>query len=163
MKEIWEVVNENGEFFGELYERYGEKPFPDGMYFRVVEVWVKVGKLLLITQRHPKKWQGLTWEVSGGGVLAGEDIACAASRELFEETGVSSKASELELLGVEKMQPALIYSYKLTLEDLPRVNIDTNEVVDYKFVTREDFEKMQAFCGEGTQIRYKKYCDRIFD
>ena len=163
MREFWEILNENGEPTGELYERDTGKPFPKGMYFRVVEVWVKVGNQLLITQRHPKKWAGLTWEVSGGGVLAGEDIASAAARELFEETGVSCTTDELELLGVIKMQPALIYSYKLELREMPKVTIDTNEVVDYKFVTKEEFLKMMNAFGEGTRIRYKKYGERIFN
>ena len=162
MREFWEVINEEGEPTGELYERGINKPFPRGMYFRVVEVWVKVGDKLLITQRHPKKWAGLTWEVSGGGVLAGEDITAAAARELFEETGVKSSPSNLRLLGVIKMQPALIYSYMLELDKMPKVTIDTNEVVDYKFVTREEFEKMENDFGEGTQIRYKEYRDKVF-
>ena len=47
-----------------------------------------------------KDWLGDgKWKLPGGGVHQGENIAESASRELFEETGVEIRSSDLKPLG----------------------------------------------------------------
>ena len=161
--EIWELVDAEGKTTGVLYERGSKKEIPDGLFFRVVEIWVKLGKKLLVTQRHPSKWMGLKWEVTGGGVVVGESVREAAIRELFEETGIKAGQNEISELGVRKFGAAMVYSFILRLEDAPALNFDENEVVDYKIVSRNEFINMKHDFNPGTLSRYLEYGNEIFN
>ena len=160
--EIWELVDTNGVPTGVLYERGSKQEIPEGMHFRVVEVWCKIGDKLLVTQRHPSKWMGLKWEVTGGGVVKGEEIKEAAVRELFEETGIKAEQSEISELGIRNFGAALVYSYILRLENVPDFNFDPDEVVDHRLVTRNEFINMKHEFNPGTLSRYIEYGNEIF-
>lgn len=156
MAEIWELVNERGEGSGVLYDRESGAQFAKGLYFRVVEVWVRVGERLLLTQRHPDKWMGLCWEVPGGGVVLGEEPAVSACRELFEETGISSTPDELVFLGTDFHGAALIYSYYLGLDGEPTLSLQPTEVVDYRYLHLDE-AALVGELTEGTKERLDKY------
>ena len=158
--EIWELVNRRGECSGVLYDRESGKEFPEGLYFRVVEVWVRVGERLLVTRRHPGKWRGLCWEVPGGGVVYGELPLESACRELAEETGIVAEASELELLGTSFHGAAMIYSYYLGLESEPMLALQASEVVDYRYVHLDEVESVGELTP-GTRHRLAAYGDRL--
>ena len=160
--EIWALVDGDGKPTGALYERGSKKEIPEGMFFRVVEVWTKIGDKLLVTQRHPSKWMGLKWEVTGGGVVAGESIREAAVRELFEETGVKAEQNEIIELGVRKFGAAMVSSYILRLSSAPEFNFDANEVVGYKLVSKNEFINMKHDFNPGTLSRYLEYGNIIF-
>ena len=161
--EIWELVDSEGKLSGVLYERGSKKPIPEGLYFRVVEVWTKIGDKLLITQRHPSKWMGLKWEVSGGGVVLGEEIREAAVRELFEETGIKAGQNEILELGIRKFGAAMVYSFVLRLNETPAFRFDSNEVVDHKLVSKNEFINMKHDFNPGTLSRYLEYGKIIFN
>lgn len=160
--EIWELVDSDGVPSGVLYERGSKAEIPVGLYFRVVEIWVKIGEKLLVTRRHPSKWMGLKWEVTGGGVVANEIPLVSAVRELFEETGIVAEKEKLRLLGRMNFGQAMVYSYNLILQHLPEFEFDENEVVDYRLVTKEEFIRMKASFNPGTVARFERYCDEIF-
>jgi len=62
----------------------------------------------LITQRKwNKKWAAGDWEISGGGVRAGETSYQAVCREVFEETG----------LDVSEAEGGCVYTYQNTDPD----------------------------------------------
>ena len=151
--EIWELANEHGEGCGVLYDRNCGEPIPEGYYFRVAEVWVRLGDKILLTRRHPEKWAGLCWEVPGGGVLMGEEPVDAASRELFEETGISVAAADLVFIGSSTHQNAIVYSFFAELQDEPVLNLQPTEVVDYRFLTPDDAEQMRDEMTVGTSAR----------
>ena len=104
--EIWEIIDENGRGTGKFCKRCERETIPDGLFHAVVEVWVRVGEHIFLTQRHPDKWAGLMWEASGGAALAGERLTESAVRELEEETG--ARAGKYTYLGVLDTTPALI-------------------------------------------------------
>ena len=158
--EIWELVNEAGEGSGVLYERASGAEFPGGLYFRVVEVWVVAGDRLLVTQRHPDKWCGLMWEVSGGGVLLGERVEESAVRELREETGIEVCENELISLGRTLHGAAMVYSYAVRLTEPPNVTPQPTEVVDYRFVTLSEARDMEGLTP-GTRDRFEKFYNRL--
>ena len=161
--EIWELVDGEGKPTGVLYERGSKKEIPEGMFFRVVEVWTMIGNKLLVTQRHPSKWMGLKWEVTGGGVVVGESIREAAVRELFEETGVKAEQNEIVELGVRKFGTAMVSSFILRLSTTPGFNFDADEVVGYKLVSRNEFINMKHDFNPGTLSRYLEYGNEIFN
>ena len=161
--EIWELVDSDGVPSGVLYERGSKQEIPDGLFFRVVEVWTKIGNKLLVTQRHPSKWMGLKWEVTGGGVVIGEEIREAAVRELFEETGIKAGQNEILELGIRKFGAAMVYSFLLKLDDEPHFNFDENEVVGHKLVTNFEFVEMKHEFNPGTLSRFIEYGNLIFD
>lgn len=160
--EIWELVDADGNPTGVLYERGSKQEIPKGMYFRVVEVWTKIGNKLLVTQRHPSKWMGLKWEVTGGGVVVGETVREAAVRELYEETGIKAGQNEIYELGVRKFGAAMVFSFILRLPDAPTFNFDVNEVVDHKIISRNEFINMKHDFNHGTLSRYLDYGNEIF-
>ena len=160
--EIWELVDGEGKPTGVLYERGSKKEIPEGMFFRVVEVWTMIGNKLLVTQRHPSKWMGLKWEVTGGGVVVGESIREAAVRELYEETGIKAGQNDISELGVRKFGTAMVSSYILRLSSMPEFNFDANEVVGYKLVSKNEFINMKHDFNPGTLSRYLEYGNIIF-
>ena len=161
--EIWDLVDADGRPAGVKYDRGSGAPIPQGLCFKVVEVWLRVGDKILITQRHPDKWAGLKWEVSGGGVLSGEGEADAARREMREETGIDLPPSSVTLMGVTSSPPAVIYSFFAALEDYPGVTPQPEEVVGYKFVTRDELYGMADELTNGSRERLIKYTDKIFN
>ena len=154
--EIWELVNERGEPSGVLYDRESGAEFPDGLYFRVVEVWVRVGERLLLTQRHPDKWCGLFWEVPGGGVVLGEEPKDSACRELMEETGIRVLPDEPIPLSVTHHGAAMVYSYFARLDREPELALQPTEVVDYKYLPLDEAEGAGELTP-GTRERLEKF------
>lgn len=161
--EIWDIVDKDGIPTGKRCQRSERSSIPEGEYHAVVEVWVRVGDKLHLTQRSPEKWAGLKWESSGGAALAGENYACAAARELAEETGIKVSADSLVLLGYTRRAPSLIISYTVRLEELPKITLQECEVVASRLLTKQQIEHdMWNELTEGTRERYLIYKDRIF-
>lgn len=87
-KEIWDILDENGNKTGRYRER-GRK-MATGDYHLVVHVWKHNGRgEWLVDRRSPEKqgWPGI-WETTGGSALAGDDSLTAALRETKEELGI---------------------------------------------------------------------------
>src|SRR4051812_2166768 len=56
------------------------------------------GQVLLVRRSKTDPNRPGDWDYPGGGVESGEDYAAAAARELLEEVGISTRASELQLV-----------------------------------------------------------------
>lgn len=88
--ELFDLYDDERKFTGETIER--GKPLPENRYHLVIHICIfnSDGKML-IQQRQPfkKSFPG-KWDVSvGGSAVAGENSRQAASRELYEELGIS--------------------------------------------------------------------------
>ena len=162
MTEIWDLVDKDGKNTGKQWPRTDHANIPEGYYHPCVEVWVKIGDRLLITQRHPDKSEGLKFDSPGGGVLSGESFVEGAIRELYEEVGVSAAAGDLKLLGAVTGRKAYAVSYLLTLDTIPEIIIQPTEVVDYKLVSQKELEEMADRLCDGCHRRYHIFKDQIF-
>ena len=162
MAEIWDLVDDSGERTGVLYRRGSGEPIPKGLYFTVVETWVRVGERVLLTQRHPDKWAGLLWEVSGGGVNKDESDAAAAVRELYEETGIEVKEGELSLLGRIFRGEAMIVSFFVLRDTLPELRLQESEVVGSRWMIERQITDCRSELTNGTAERFNLYRSKIF-
>ncbi len=101
--EYWDIYDENKQRTGRTMQR-NDWCLKDGEYhLTVLGVVATPDKRFLITKRVlTKAWAAGWWEVSGGGVMAGEESLEAVHREVLEETG----------LDVSKAQGGYQFSYK---------------------------------------------------
>lgn len=67
---------------------------------RVVGCFLEYNNKFVLLKRHSHKPDGSTWGLPAGKVEPNESDEAAMMRELYEETGYQSKASDLKLLGV---------------------------------------------------------------
>ena len=162
MSELWDLIDNNGQQSGIVWQRDKRDEIPEGLYIPCVEVWVRIADRLLITQRHPSKREGLKYEVSGGGVLLGENFSSAAARELYEEVGISADPNSLTLLGSDKIGDVFAFSYLLKLDSLPEIVLQPNEVVAYRLVTEKELIEMTDLLTKGTYKRFVAYKDKLF-
>lgn len=161
MAEIWDLVNSDGKKNGMKLDREERGKIPGGCYLPCAEVWIKVGESLLLTLRHPNKSEGLKLECPGGGVLSGEDFACGAIRELYEETGILASEGDLIYLGAECHGDVYAVSYLLKLDRMPRLVLGEGEVVGHRLVFAADLEEIKEELTVGTFRRYSLYKDKI--
>lgn len=164
MSEVWELVDLNENKTGVMLERGTGIPIPRGMYHMAVDIWIKGkdGKILL-TQRHPDKPWGLKWECSGGAIVKGESHKDGAIRELHEETGIKISEKELVYLGktiVEEYQ-CIMHTYLACLTEDVKLNLQAEEVVDYKWLEISELEDMKEDIVNSVWERYLQFKQQI--
>ena len=138
--ELWDIYDSNKQRTGRTMKR-NDWNMKDGEYhLTVLGVIVRPDGKFLITQRvMTKSWAPGWWEVSGGGVMAGEDSEDAVKREILEETG-------LDVTGCEG---GYLFSYR---RDNPKEK--DNYFVDiYRFVM--DFDEADVKVQEAEAAGYK--------
>ena len=122
--EYWDIYDINKKRTGRTMQRNDFTMQPGDYHLTVLGVVCRPDGKFLITQRAmDKHWAPGWWEVSGGGVMAGEEPDQAVRREVLEETG----------LDVQNAQGGYLFSYR-------RESEGDNYFVDvYRFVM--DFEE----------------------
>lgn len=105
MIEYIDIYDSNRQKTGKIIPRKGAT-LSEGEYqlytISICQNWD--GKFLITQRSSNKEWGAGWWEVSGGGVLSGEDSLTAAIRETREEVG----------LDVSLVKPELLYTYRNT-------------------------------------------------
>ena len=87
--ELWDIYDENKKLTGRTMKRNDWNMKPGDYPLTVLGVVRHTDGRYLITRRvMTKSWAPGWWEVSGGGVMAGEDSKTAVLREVREETGL---------------------------------------------------------------------------
>lgn len=87
--ELWDIYDENKKLTGRTMRRNDWNMEPGDYHLTVLGVVRHTDGRYLITRRvMTKGWAPGWWEVSGGGVMAGEDSRTAVLREVREETGL---------------------------------------------------------------------------
>lgn len=95
MQEMWDIYNEKKELTGRVMKKNDWHMKPGEFHLTVLGVIRRPDRTFLITQRvMTKSWAPGWWEVSGGGVQAGESSKQAIFREILEETGLDVSSAE---------------------------------------------------------------------
>lgn len=166
MGEVWELVDIDENKTGIMIERGTNTIIPQGMYHTAVDIWTKSkdGKILL-TQRHPNKEWGLKWECSGGSIIKGERSIDGARRELQEETGIKISEEKMIFLGKTMMEEyqCIMYTYLVRLTDDVKLNLQSEEVVDAKWVGISELENMKEDIVKSVWDRYLQFKDKIVE
>lgn len=141
--EYFDVLNENGEFTGEVETR--ECCHEKGLWHRAVYGFIfnqNEEVLLQKRSRTKKLWPGL-WDITTGGhVLAGEFGEQALIRELKEELGIEIKQNEIRYL---------VGSTSTNVKG----NIVNNHFNECYIITKEiDTEKIQLQKEEVEEIKW---------
>lgn len=101
MSEVFDVLNENGEFTNEIETR--EVCHKQGLWHKAVVIFIisEDNNKVLLQQRSATKklWPNL-WDITAGGhVLSGEFGYQTVIRETKEEIGVNIDKNDLEFIG----------------------------------------------------------------
>lgn len=100
MEELFDVLNEKGEYTGKVETR--EKCHKEGLWHKAVALFIinSKGQVLLQKRSIKKKMWPNMWDITGGGhVLAGEFGFQAIIREMKEELGIDLEKNDTTFIG----------------------------------------------------------------
>jgi len=146
--EMSDIFDENDVYTGITVPKH--TPLLPGQFKRHAVVILKTGDGYIMQQRSLRaRYFPGRWDVTGGGVMAGEAPADAAVREAGEELGVTAHAPRLfhrEKIHWENGTGAELYVYAARAE-IPAggMIIDPMEVNDVKIVGFDEFCREISF------------------
>ena len=146
--EEWDIYNKDLEKTGRTCAR-GQYKLQENEYHLVVHVWLltKDGKILLTQRSANKETNPLKWEGPGGSVIKGETPIEGAKRETWEEIGLDIPKENFCLFKQERREKNFndfFFAYYVLVEEsiIEEIKFLDNEVIDKKWVTIEEFNKM---------------------
>lgn len=160
MVEFWELFDIDGNSSGITIKR--KEKIPEGLYHIASDIWIKDtdGKILL-TRRHPDKLWGGLWEPSGGAVCAGESPEEGAVRELYEEVGIMIDPSDLTFICRHVTDQCIMFTYTAVVAAGTAVVMQPEEVVDHKWITKDELEALEGAIVPSVWERYLDYRDLL--
>ena len=165
--EFWDIYDEKKQKTGRTMKR-NDWILKDGEYhLTVLGVVARPDKKFLITKRvMTKSWAPGWWEVSGGGVQAGEESFDAVCREVFEETGLDvTKAEGGYQFTYKRENPGegdnyFVDVFRFVMDfDESDVSPQEAETDGFMLATKEEIE---AFAKEGIFLHYDSI-KQVFD
>ena len=157
--EFWDIYDENKQLTGRKMKR-NDWCLKDGEYhLTVLGVIARPDGTFLITKRvMTKAWAPGWWEVSGGGVQAGESSEEAVRREVKEETGLDVRNAEggyaftYKRVNPDEGDNYFVDVYRFVMDiDEKDVSFQEAEIDGHMFATREQIE---SFAKEGKFLHY---------
>ena len=161
MEELIDIYDRDRNFTGLTVPREGAR-MGEGQYMLYVLAIIQdlQGRILITQRSMDKHWAAGWWEVTGGGVAAGETSEQAIVRELAEEVGLDVAGYPLErIYTYENVDPeggdnyiVDIYRFKLdfTVED---VKLQAEEAIDCKLVS---FDEIEQLAERGVFLHYRR-------
>ena len=157
--EFWDIYDSNKKLTGRTMKR-NDWILQDGEYHLTVlgVVRRRDGKFLITRRVMTKAWAPGWWEVSGGGVMAGESSEEAVKREVQEETGLDVEKFDREyLFTYHRENPGKgdnyfvdVYRFVMDVQDKD-LELQTEETDGYMFAT---LDQIRAFAAEGKFLHY---------
>lgn len=157
--EFWDIYDENKQLTGRKMKR-NDWCLKEGEYhLTVLGVIARPDGTFLITKRvMTKAWAPGWWEVSGGGVQAGESSEEAVRREVKEETGIDVRNAEggyaftYKRVNPDEGDNYFVDVYRFVMDiDEKDVSFQEAEIDGHMFATREQIE---SFAKEGKFLHY---------
>lgn len=157
--ELWDIYDENKQLTGRKMKR-NDWCLKEGEYhLTVLGVIARPDGTFLITKRvMTKAWAPGWWEVSGGGVQAGESSEEAVRREVKEETGLDVRNAEggyaftYKRVNPDEGDNYFVDVYRFVMDiDEKDVSFQEAEIDGHMFATREQIE---SFAKEGKFLHY---------
>ena len=161
MQEMIDIYDGERRFTGRTIAREGAF-LHEGEYMLYVLTIIEdaQGRFLITQRSQDKHWAAGWWEVTGGGVRAGESSAQAVVREVPEEVG----------LAVTGEVPAPVYSYENVdlkrgdnyFVDIYHLHLDFSaadvrlvdgEAVDFRLAT---WDEIGALAEQGVFLHYER-------
>lgn len=165
--EYWDIYDKDKKKTGRTMKR-NDWILKDGEYhLSVLGVIQRPDGKFLITQRvMTKHWAPGHWEVSGGGVMAGEESREAVLREVREETGLDVSGAEGGyVFSYHRENPGegdnyFVDIYKFIMDfDESDVKVQESEALGFKLATKEEIE---ALAAQGIFLHYDSI-KRVFE
>ena len=138
--EIWDVFDENGIPTGKTALR-GQGVLKSGEYHLVVHIWIVSpnGQFLIQRRSERKKLMPGEWAATGGAAISGEDSYKAASRELFEELGITSTPETLNKIFRLKRRNSFLDVWAIICNTpANQLKLQESEVASAKWITPEE-------------------------
>lgn len=157
--EMWDIYDENKQLTGRTMQRNDWNMKPGDYHLTVLGVIKRPDGTFLITQRvMTKSWAPGWWEVSGGGVMAGETSLQAVTREVVEETGIDvSNADGGYCFSYRRDNPKEkdnyfvdVYRFEMDITEAD-LKLQEAETAGYKFAT---LDEIKALAAEGIFLHY---------
>ena len=165
--EFWDIYDENKQLTGRKMKR-NDWCLKEGEYhLTVLGVIARPDGTFLITKRvMTKAWAPGWWEVSGGGVQAGESSEEAVRREVKEETGLDVRNAEGGyVFTYKRVNPdegdnyfVDVYRFEKDFKE-EDLHLQTEETAGYKIATADE---IKALADEGIFLHYDSI-KRVFE
>jgi len=157
--EYWDIYDKNKQKTGRTMQRNDWCLADDEYHLTVLGVIVRPDGKFLITKRvMTKSWAPGWWEVSGGGVRAGEASRDAVIREVKEETGLDvSNAEGGFLFDYHRENPGegdnyFVDVYRFVMDfDESDLNFQEVEIDGYMLAT---LDEIKEFAAQGIFLHY---------
>lgn len=161
MAELWDIYDRDRKLTGRTMVRNDWRMKPGDYHITVLGIVTDGKGRFLITQRKAdKEWAPLSWEVSGGGVKAGETSEQAVIREVSEETGLDLADASVRLLtsyrndSPEEQNNYFTDIYEVVLNFSPDdVHIQEEETENFRICGAEDIRMLGQ---EGKFLHYQR-------
>lgn len=161
MQEMIDIYDGNRNLTGTTIPREGAF-LTEGQYMLYVLALIEdASGRFLITQRSlDKHWGAGWWEVTGGGVRAGESSLGALRREVPEEVGLElgdedhSPVYSYENVDLKRGDNYFVDIYHLRLDfDKSDVSLVDGEAIDFRLAT---WDEITQLAQEGTFLHYER-------
>lgn len=170
MRELWDILDENGNKTGRLRER--GTPMRKGEYHLVIQVWIKNSKNEFLISRRTNNggwWSGL-WQTTGGAAVTGDNSLETALKETREEIGIILEPKNRQLFKrysePHKNDDGSVFIDVLLFRqdfDIEAVVLQPEETCDAMWASKE---KIKQMIDEGHFIPPQEaypYIDELFE
>lgn len=161
MEELIDIYDRNRNFTGLRIPREGAR-MNEGQYMLYVLAIIQdmQGRILITQRSMDKHWAAGWWEVTGGGVSAGETSEQAIVRELAEEVGLDVADYPLERIyayenvDLESGDNYIVDIYRFRLDFTENdVVLQASEAIDCKLAT---FAEIEQLAEQGVFLHFKR-------
>ena len=161
MEELIDIYDRDGNRTGLTIPRVGAF-LSEGQYMLYVLAITEdaEGRFLITRRAMDKHWAAGWWEVSGGGVRAGETSAEAVVREVGEETGLDVSGQRLspiwryENVDLKRGDNYIVDIYHFHLDfDEGDVRLQQREAIGCRLATRAEVDELAR---QGVFLHYER-------